>query len=44
MIAALHPVIALLILTLSVLLVRRATELVRQERGTRTEATASAAR
>jgi hypothetical protein len=44
MIAALHPVVALLILALSVLLVRRATELVRQERGTRTAATASAAR
>jgi hypothetical protein len=43
-IAALHPVNALLIFTLSLVLVRRATALVREERGTRTAATASAAR
>ena len=43
-IAALHTVNALLIVAISVLLVRRATELVRQERGTRTAATASVAR
>lgn len=36
LIAALHPVNALLIFTLSVLLVRRATQLVRQERGAAT--------